>query len=336
MTLNQAAESYLGLLELSARLSHSSNESTAREAQTVWRGLREARVYDVPNSVQDVASKVVHELLADPGARMPDMELPFNALFVGCKVDLTAKMLLTPEQYPVFFGHAFTGYNTAYMPVNITLSGYLLPPDGECWAFIYNTYADGAVTVLPVPIRRPTGTEPGVSNMYYVLAVMARAITHHTTQVLKDMPEFGKAMRQRKKFLGMAKVALPVPPPFYEIVVKDVDLHSVMREGTRVSDPRTGWELTHQVEVAGHVKYKIMRGDLPVRPERLVWLAKNKYQLFQGSMQGAPQEILDGLQRRGVWHPDSNEWLAVKVSHVKPYCKGPETGVIVPAVRVVR
>lgn len=336
MTLNQAAASYLELLEISARMSHSANKSTAREAQTVWRGLREARIYDVPNRVQDVASKVVHELLEDPDARMPDMELPFNALFIGCKVDLTAKMLLTPEQYPVFFGHTFTGYNSDSMPVNITLSGYLLPPDGECWAFIYNTYADGATTVLPVPIIRPTETGPGISNMYYVLAVMAKAITHHTTQVLKDMPEFGKAMRKNKKLLGMSKVALPVPPPFYEIVVKDVDLHSVMRDGTRASDARTGWELTHQVEVAGHVKYKIMRGDLPVREERLAWLNKNKYQLFQGSMHGAPQEVLDGLQRRGVWHPSPDEWLAVKVTHVRPYSKGPETGELVPAVRVVR
>ena len=336
MTLNPAAEAYLGMLEVSARMSHSPREQTAREAQSIWRGLREARVYDVPYRVQEEAARVVTECLADPTAQLPTMELPFNALFIGADLDLTRLLLVEPDQYPVIFGYAMHGYTWDNLPVNTNLFGYLLPTEGECWAFLRNTYADGATSIAPIPIACPGSTNTSGVGMYYVLAVMAKAITHHTTQILKDLPEFGRALRARKKRLGMSKVALPVPPPFYEIVVKDVDLHSVMREGTRVGDSRAGWELTHQVEVAGHVKYKIMRGDLPVRPERLVWLVKNKYQLFQGSMAGAPQEVLDGLQRRGVWHPGSDEWLAVKVTHVGAYRKGPESGEVVPAVRVVK
>lgn len=335
MTLNRSAASYLELLELSAMMSHSTQGSVARDAQAVWRGLREARVYDVPDRMLQEAATVVKEIVEDPEARVPDMQLPFNALFIGCCVELPVLSLTECADFrEVLPDFLFSDAN--HSPTRITLFGYLLPPDEQCWAFIRYTYSDKTCSVLPLRVIKPVVTGPDQPDMYYVLAVMAKAITHHTTQVLKDMPEFGKAMRQRKKLLGMAKVALPVPPPFYEIVVKDVDLNSVMREGTRASDAHTGWELTHQVEVAGHVKYKIMRGDLPVREERLAWLAKNKYQLFQGSMQGAPQEVLDGLQRRGVWHPDSNEWLAVKVTYVKPYSKGPETGVVIPAVRVVR
>lgn len=278
--LHPVAESYLHILASAASVSHSKNKEAASIARGIWRGLRGSHIYDVSFNLQGDAALIVKECLDNPSYTVPSMTVPLNSLFLGVDLDIT-KTMTVPR-------HDESG---------LVLScaraiGYLLRSSKDCWVFLQCEYTNGSSALLPLEVYAPDD-QRGVSGpLYAMLAVLSRAIESPTTRVLKDMPEFGLAMRHSKKSLGMSKVLLPTPPPFYEIEADAAKL----REGIYP------------------MRFTFMRGELPVSAKRLAWLRKRGYVLFSGSMADATKQILDGLEKNGVWAPEPWEWLAVKVT----------------------
>ena len=149
--------------------------------------------------------------------------------------------------------------------------------------------------------------------------------------VQQDDSKFKKAFRASRKRLGMRGEKKPIPPPFYVIQAGDVIPETTPNDGTGGC-----WTLGHRIDVAGHWRMRIQRGELPI-DNRLFddLIDKRGYQFFYEYGE-EPFEALVSLNRRGIRPCGQGEWLAIKRTWIRSHERGPKDGPKVPAVRLVR
>lgn len=129
------------------------------------------------------------------------------------------------------------------------------------------------------------------------------------------------------------KYKMRVPPPYYAVTMRDEVVEAAARERFASKKRR---EYQHQWQVTGHDRIRIKRGPLPLddktRAELLKPRAKGaRYQIYE---YGHPaDELAQQLWRRGVKPKGDREWLAVLVSRVDDYVKGPVDAPFIPSTR---
>jgi hypothetical protein len=135
---------------------------------------------------------------------------------------------------------------------------------------------------------------------------------------------------ERKKFERQTKVKLPVPKPYYTIKLQS----KLIEDRTRKLLPKLGrtYEYNHRWEVRGHERVRFQRGELPIDPKLRRKLVKRGYRVYD--IEEPVAEDVARMIRRGLPPKRPGEWLALKVSQVKPYTKGPEGTPLVPSMRV--
>jgi hypothetical protein len=132
-----------------------------------------------------------------------------------------------------------------------------------------------------------------------------------------------------------AKVARPIPPHYYAVTMRD---KLIMEEDLERRFPkrRSSIDWQHQWLVTGHDRIRVKRGPLPLDPKVERGLLKRRpsgacYQIYRDSH---PQgELAKELWRRGVKPKDEDEWMAILVSRIGDYVKGPEGKPLIPSTR---
>jgi hypothetical protein len=119
------------------------------------------------------------------------------------------------------------------------------------------------------------------------------------------------------------------PKPYYLVKLKSQTITQAF--GTAMP-PRKKYELTYQFKVRGHERVRIRRGPMPLGPKDREILEQRKYTIY--TINDMRPEHSRLLLERGIPVKRSHEWLAILVSWVKDYTKGPDGMPFVPSVRL--
>jgi len=171
----------------------------------------------------------------------------------------------------------------------------------------------------------------------WVLHAISGIIQDHRTVVLESSP-MGMGYRRRFKAAGKRFKWKLTPRPYYRLQMKQ----RLEWEGVR---KQLGWskrvEYSHRWDVGAHERVRIRRGPLPLDTKTEKWLRKPRpvsgkcYRIYKD---GRPlsDEDRHRLHMRGMasFNPEE-EWMAILVSSVGEYIKGPADAPYIPAKRVL-
>jgi hypothetical protein len=170
----------------------------------------------------------------------------------------------------------------------------------------------------------------------WVVPALVEWVNDHKVVTVEQVPRTlsYKRMCQREgKRRGNLK--RPIPPPYYAVTMRD---QLILEEDYQRRFPkrRASIDWQHQWLVTGHDRIRVKRGPLPM-PEKIeAKLRKprrsgSSYLIFKDSH---PQgELAKQLWRRGVKPKQADEWMAVLVSRVGDYVKGPADKPLIPSTR---
>jgi hypothetical protein len=126
-------------------------------------------------------------------------------------------------------------------------------------------------------------------------------------------------------------VRLPIPRPFYALHLRP-NVVAEARDGVRRRAGRT-WKLDHRIDVRGHERVRVARGPLPMPAKTRAKLQRAGYRVY--GVEPCKRYDERRLVERALPPKSASEWLAVKVSWVAHYEKGPEAAPHVPALRIL-
>lgn len=163
----------------------------------------------------------------------------------------------------------------------------------------------------------------------WVITSLVAVVNAHRTFIEQDM-----SLSYRMNYTQHAKrtfdLKKPIPPPYYQVHLKDQLVRDATRKSLRSS---YRWHLAHRFDVRGHERIKVSRGTLPLDPKIQHKLEKRKYVIF--TLEEPDVEAYRLLMQRGFPHKRPDEWLAIKRCWVNPFLKGPVDAPYIPSVRTV-
>lgn len=173
----------------------------------------------------------------------------------------------------------------------------------------------------------------------WVINALAEWVSDHKVVSVEEVPcTLGfKRMCERVNKKGKVRVPRPVPPHYYAVTMRDqliMEQDFDERFPKRRSRAVIDWQ--HRWLVTAHDRIRVKRGPLPLDPKTEQDLLKtrpsgSRYLVFKDSHPQA--ELAKELWRRGVKPKQDNEWMAVLVSRVEDYVKGPEGQPLIPSTR---
>ena len=184
-------------------------------------------------------------------------------------------------------------------------------------------------TLVYYPIFHRQGWVNPMDLNPWVLNGVVALLMQHQKFVLEHPLSTGQRMKYRK--LKRGKFLAPIPSPYYTVVLKDEVIDQIFKDSNESLHRRT-FEYSYRFDVSGHERCKVRRGPLPLEPELSAKLEKLDYSIYTlGTM---PPEHMERLGRRKLAPKKPDEWLAIKLTWVEDYQKGPDGTPYVPAVRV--
>jgi hypothetical protein len=198
------------------------------------------------------------------------------------------------------------------------LPGHLHPEPytvlGTCWSTAYTPQAGW---------KHPLDLNPWICN----------AIHHHLADFKQIVVERNWRPHQAKQLIEPPGtiVIRPTPPkPYYVVKLQSQVIERNFRESMKQTRRRV--ELSHRFPVRGHSRIRIRRGPLPLPAREKELLAKRRYSIYTINPLSAEHAAL--LADRGIPGKKANEWMAILVSWVRNYEKGPEDKPLIPSIRL--
>ncbi len=200
-------------------------------------------------------------------------------------------------------------------------------PEGEVM-FTYSAYPERVNGEWTHPLT----LAPWVTN------ALADWVNDHKVVSVEEVPRtlgFKRMCERLNK--KRSRVPRPVPPHYYAVTMRD---QLIMEEDFDRRFPMSSravidWQ--HRWLVTAHDRIRVKRGPLPMDPQVEKKLRKprpgsgNSYLIFKDSH---PQsDLAKELWRRGVKPKRDDEWMAVLVSRIGDYVKGPEDRPLIPSTR---
>ncbi len=347
--MNASAEAYLEVLRGVTSATQTQSGQTRQDYVQAWSELRTARIYHIPQSIYSEIHNWVDKFTTEKIAGFPWQSSAGPPEGESAQYAQAVSMAAgrVPFPSPLPFDRVFLGFGEGVMMTesgmysrfgkqasqlsSATLLGVLLTDTGKAYEFLSLTLNSGQFAFSMLISCSDGGWVRSLDLCPWTFNLLVNTITQHSVITEGDSTEFRKEYRKQKKLIGLKKMALPLPPPYYEVKLRNINLRT---ECLKTLGGSHFWVLDHQIEVAGHDKFKIQRGPLPIEDNLKAKLLKRGYLFFDHGLNSAELRILQGLQRRGILEPASNEWIAIKTAHVDPYKKGPIDGPLIPAVRV--
>lgn len=322
-----------------------------------WALLKRARIFDIPKLawmlLYHMTDRYTDEVIGESsgwrpvGAEPPDDPVEQEA--VGKRI--SAYYLSDeaqpgwPETHP--FEAMFIGLGGGVMLTSLGMTIRNLPREIDA-AVLRGLLVDEAnqriVEILHMYVDGGTKEGIGVNEMNAVdgynsmelmtmtpsiFSVLIDYINEHRSIVIEKRPNMNdryafkrSAKRQRSKLL---------PKPYYIVPLKT----KVFDERLAKSFNRTvGRRVVpgHRFDVRAHERVRLQRGELPLDHKDEEKLRKRGYRIYKrpDSIQG---EDARRLMERKVPALRTGEWIAILVSWVDAYVKGPDDAPYVPAVR---
>jgi hypothetical protein len=309
--------------------------------------------YDVdahPDPPPEIVEQMPHywESLAAEGKKQPFPEkLPFDYCYFGF------------DKPPILSKQQKVTYDTVTAPGDIVAPyairmGLLVSREGHAWTLLLssdskaligdyseiggpNTEVRYTFSAYPECINGEW-THPLTLAPWFVNA-LAEWVNDHKVVSVEEVPRtigFKRMCERVNK--KRARVARPVPPHYYAVTMRD---QLIMEEDFDKRFPKRrshmviDWQ--HRWLVTAHDRIRVKRGPLPLDPKvekdlrRPRQGSKNRYLVFKDSH---PQgELAKELWRRGVKPKREDEWMAVLVSRITDYVKGPDDKPLIPSTR---
>lgn len=206
------------------------------------------------------------------------------------------------------------------------LFAHVVSQTGEVWEIMGSVFDDDHIAFFFQPMRLPGGTwlHP-ISLVPWVVSGLIDFVNEHGDCV----HETGTLTRARGvEAFAKRSGKRSLPPDFYVVEPRDRILVEYMRDlGSRT------WGLSHRFDVAGHERVRVRRGPKPIDGGLHAHLDDLGYELFFGPV---PDAHVARLEERGMRPKSDDEWMALKVTWIDGYVKGPESAPYVPAVREVK
>lgn len=291
-------------------------ESTVRD---MWHTASETKTpFDTMRQMETYARQ----------SQMPEA-IPFRAVFIalqaGVRLNTLQRWLRWSDQ----------SYYTDI--ASATLLGWLVLDTGEVWhlGWLQRASMPGEAVAIAGVSRHGDRSGGFLENSAFDGAIIPTILNGLTQRVFDvselRQPRLARHVRQARRRLGF-KGKRPVPPPFYEIEIRPEVLARPCAQGESTG---ASWTLDHRIDVPGHWRVRVERGRGEISPETAKSLARRAYTVYRhpSEVDFATRRL---LARRGIDLPLGREWLAVKKSWISPHTRGPESGPVVPAVRVMK
>ena len=323
----------------------------------VWSRMRQARIFDVPAlawvTLYHVADRWVDEVIGESSGWKPanwdgtpsDMKSiepevvdRMNAYYFS-----NDSQLEWPDHLPFETTYIGFGNGAGISRLGMQMRKFPAHSHGTLLGYVINE-ADKSIDEV-ILLRDPDGSKAtsiaaiGWQGKYNPLSVMTLSplvvhtliefINEHKTIVVEKRPSSNdryaynkSAKRQRTKLL---------PRPYYIVPVRA----KLIKERARSTLGRIGSRprlCGHRYDVRGHERIRIERGTLPIKPKDEKKLLKRGYRIYTNRDRIQNDDFARMLERK-VPLIRTGEWVAILVTWVDSFVKGPLDAPYIPAVR---
>jgi len=214
---------------------------------------------------------------------------------------------------------------------NIQVIGHIIG-ENEAAEFIMLKPRDDSLNwgMSFIPMRLDGSWVRGITLVPWILQGLVSLVNNYRTFVVEHMHSFSAKRNYKKMAKKYKGIPRPMPPPYYTIKLKQKLIRQAAKQTFQSLPSR---EYQHRFDVRGHERVRIKRGKLPLNPKIEADLRKRKYTIFISTPPDFNTYRL--LAERNIFNKRPDEWMAVKISWVKAYIKGPENTPYVPSVRKV-
>lgn len=240
-----------------------------------------------------------------PNAIPPHCPPPFNPTFVA----FTSPMASMTKSW-INYGGPLTPEQEDTQIVAMLLT------QSTCMTFMW---VEGSIYSIPIFDDE---------KVYYVFpAFIAFQILDAFMSPEVEVKTSHLSRKQKKLLRGTgAHVTMGAPAPYYEVLMRT-------RLGPSNPDPEPREiEWSHRWDVRGHKRTLIRRGALPLSDRDRSKLVTRGYRIFEKP--SIPFEAARALELRGKPPKRDDEWVALKVTSVRAFQKGPEDKPYVPSTHV--
>tara|TARA_Y100000034_G_scaffold125408_1_gene174906 strand:+ start:360 stop:1994 length:1635 start_codon:yes stop_codon:yes gene_type:complete len=221
------------------------------------------------------------------------------------------------------------------------LKAILVGRSGVCY-YIFQVKLEGrghAISAIPQYLNGKW-TDPIPTNAPWVLTAISYAVMDHRTVILeRSGGKVRTGMRREAQKISKILIRPFTPPHFYRIQLRQrIEWERVMR---RPEPGPVKVEYGHRWDVRDHERVRVQRGLLPLDPKikkRLLRRRQVSGKCYRIYDQGHPLRDDDAhrLNMRGFKRFDpETEWVAVLVTEIGEYVKGPEGKPYIPGKRVL-
>jgi hypothetical protein len=167
-----------------------------------------------------------------------------------------------------------------------------------------------------------------------VLAIGTRMIWEQRSIAIEQPNPRRTALKRRpKKKPKKPKHRGRAPKPYYIIEMTRRSKIEAMEKELAETGSAAG-SLAWRIAVRRHERVRVQRGRLPIGETHEEKLVARKYRIYKGG--GVQAQDMSRLYERQIQSPAPHEWLAVLVSVVKEYERGPKDAEFVPSCRRIK
>lgn len=335
------------------------------DVRRAWPRLVTARLFAIPEdayiSVRNWADRHTTEVVAKvpwrprpPGAtgapEAPEAEVDawLKAMHEAVAVQPLPEHLPFNETLLIYGGGALLsegdtvcalGREAAKDYDHIRLLADLVCADGTVWQFCLGVGHNADVGLFFQQIRGADGWASGLNLAPWIIPGVIdlvnsfKKLVHEQPRSLSFRKRWEKYQKNAIRLNGRGLLH-PIPPPFYRVdLQQELVTERVNERAKAMSRAHRTWQLQHRCDVRGHERIRLARGKLPLPPEVQADLLERNYKVFTHNPVDADTARL--MVERHERPKSHDEWLAIKVSWVKPHQRGPEGAPYVPALRVL-
>lgn len=307
--------------------------------------------YDVdehPEPPPEIAEQMPHywDSIAQEGRKVPFPDkLPFDYCYFG----FHKPPIMSKQQRVTYDAVVAPGDIVAPYAIRI---GMLVSREGNVWTLILSSDSPSLIgdysgmkasdevmfTFSAYPERIDGEWTHPLTLAPWITGALAEWVNDHKVVSVEEVPRtlgFKRMCERVNK--RRYKVRRPVPPHYYAVTMKDQLLMEEDFDRRFPTRQRAVIDWRHRWLVTAHDRIRVKRGPLPMDPKLEAKLRKprpgsgNSYLIFKDSH---PQsDLAKELWRRGVKPKRDDEWMAILVSRIGDYVKGPEDRPLIPSTR---
>lgn len=322
----------------------------------VWSRMRQARIFDVPclawMMLYHMSDRWIDEVIggsdgwkparadgspSDPSSLDRAVADRMNAYYRSEEAQLP-----WPQHLPFETTYIGFGRGAALSYVGREARSFSHARDAWLMGYVIND-ADRSIDELVFLEEEGGGTATSLfpvcwQGRYELLSVVTLSplichtlidfINEHRTIIVEKRPSSNDRYDFRKS--GKRQRTNLLPMPYYIVPLRAKLIQERGRQAiNRVGRPRV---YSHRYDVRGHERVRIERGVLPLDPKKEKKLLKRGYRIYTNRDHIKRDDFARMLERK-VPLLRTGEWVAILVSWVESFVKGPPDAPYIPAVR---